>query len=88
MAKRTSLQDATNVEVADDIDDLVSDKRADWRATAAKGRRRQRRYKKRLTQELIRHLDDDAWRGVYETVKAANMWKRRLPIVRPRLPVR
>ena len=61
MAKRISLQDATNVEVADDIDNLVSDKRADWRATTAKGRRRQRQYKKRLTQELIRHLDDDAW---------------------------
>ncbi|MFK7765284.1 MAG: hypothetical protein AB8B62_18620 [Roseobacter sp.] len=59
MAQRTSLRDAANVEVADDIDDLVSDKRAGWRATAAKGRRRQRRYKKRLTQELLRHLDDE-----------------------------
>ncbi|MDG2452963.1 MAG: hypothetical protein P8M63_09025 [Paracoccaceae bacterium] len=59
MARRTSLQDATNIEVADDIDDLVSDKRAGWRATAAKGRRRQRRYKKRLTQELMRHLDEE-----------------------------
>jgi hypothetical protein len=59
MARRTSLQDATNIELADDIDDLVSDKRAGWRATAAKGRRRQRRYKKRLTQELMRHLDEE-----------------------------
>jgi hypothetical protein len=59
MARRTSLQDATNIEVADDIDDLVSDKRAGWRATAAKGRRRQRRYKKRRTQELMRHLDEE-----------------------------
>lgn len=59
MARRTSLQDATNVEVADDIDDLVSDKRAGWRATAAKECRRQRRYKKRLTQELIRHLNEE-----------------------------
>lgn len=58
MAQRTSLKDAANVEVADDIDNLVSDKRAGWRATAAKGRRRQRRYKKRMTQELLRHLDD------------------------------
>jgi hypothetical protein len=46
--------------VANDIDDLVHDKRADWHPTAAKERRRQRRYKKRLTQELIRHLDGDA----------------------------
>lgn len=59
MALRTSLKDAKNVEVADDIDDFVSDKRADWRATAAKGLRRQRRYKKRLTQELLRHLSDE-----------------------------
>jgi len=59
MAQRTSLKDAANVEVADDIEDIVSDKRAGWRATAAKGRRRQRRYKKRLTRELLRHLDDD-----------------------------
>ena len=58
MVQRTSLKDAAKVEVADDIDDLVSDKRAGWRATAAKGRRRQRRYKKRLTQELLRHVDD------------------------------
>ena len=59
MPKRTSLQTAANVEVADDIEELVADKRAGWRATAATGRRRQRRYKKRLTQELLRHLDDE-----------------------------
>lgn len=59
MAQCTSLTDAANVEVADDIDNLVSDKRAGWRATAAKGRRRQRRYKKRMTQEFLRHLDDE-----------------------------
>lgn len=59
MARRTSLKDAANVEVADDIDNLVLDKRAGWRATAAKGRRRQRRYKKRMTQELLRHLDEE-----------------------------
>ncbi|MBM7070200.1 hypothetical protein [Actibacterium sp. 188UL27-1] len=54
MPKRSSPADAEKVEVAQDIDALVFDKRADWRATAAKGRRRQRRYKKRLTQELAR----------------------------------
>jgi hypothetical protein len=58
MALRTSLKDAKNVEVADDIDDFVSDKRADWRATAAKGLRRQRRYKKRLTQGIWRPSGD------------------------------
>jgi len=59
MPKRTSLQTVANVEVANDIEELVSDKRAGWRATAATGRRRQRRYKKRLTHELLRHLDDE-----------------------------
>lgn len=59
MPKRTSLQAAARVEVADDIEELVSDKREGWRATAATGRGRQRRYKKRLTQELLRHLDDE-----------------------------
>ena len=41
MVLRTSLKDAANVEVADGIDKLMSDKRAGWRATTAKGRRRQ-----------------------------------------------
>ncbi|MEM0898509.1 MAG: hypothetical protein AAGI92_00990 [Pseudomonadota bacterium] len=49
MPKRTSPKDARRVEVADDIDAIVSDKREGWRANAAKARRRQRRYKKRLT---------------------------------------
>ncbi|MEL6586769.1 MAG: hypothetical protein AAFY65_11910 [Pseudomonadota bacterium] len=52
--KRTSPSDARRVEVADDLDEIVADKRAGWRATAAKARRRQRRYKKRLTRELVR----------------------------------
>ncbi|MEL6597417.1 MAG: hypothetical protein AAFQ47_15865 [Pseudomonadota bacterium] len=59
MARRSSPKDAARVETADDIDDLVSDKREGWRATPAKARRRQRRYKKRLTQELVRWAEDD-----------------------------
>lgn len=63
MAKRTSPKDARRVETADDLDDIVSDKREGWRASAAKARRRQRRYKKRLTDEVARlaqdgHFDD------------------------------
>lgn len=54
MPKRTSLEDAARVENADDLDEYVRDKREGWRATAAKARRRQRRYKKRMTDEIAR----------------------------------
>ncbi|MCB5228209.1 hypothetical protein JAO78_015470 [Alishewanella sp. 16-MA] len=53
MSKRTSPRDAKHVITADDVDDIVSDKRSNWRASAAKARRRQRRYKRMLTQELL-----------------------------------
>ncbi|WP_425039499.1 hypothetical protein [Primorskyibacter sp. S187A] len=61
MPKRTSLKDAKRVETADDLDDIVQDKREGWRATAAKARRRHRRYSKRLTDEIARlaQHDDD-----------------------------
>ena len=52
MARRTYESDGLNVETADDVDNLVSDKRQGWRSSAAKARRRQRRYKKRLTNEI------------------------------------
>ncbi|MCF6443629.1 hypothetical protein [Nereida sp. MMG025] len=54
MPRRTYEGDAKHVEHAEDLEEMVSDKRAGWRANAAKGRRRQRRYKKRLTKELLR----------------------------------
>ena len=53
MTRRTYERDGKDIESASDVDDLVSDKRAGWRANAAKARRRQRRYKKRLTNEII-----------------------------------
>ena len=56
MARRTYENDGQKVEFAMDVDDLVSDKRAGWRADPARARRRQRRYKKRLTDELL-HSD-------------------------------
>ena len=60
MPRRTYESDARHIETADDLDELVTDKRAGWRANAAKARRRQRRYKKRLTGELLRRgLDED-----------------------------
>ena len=52
MARRTYENDGLNVETADDVDELVADKREGWRANAAKARRGQRRYKKRLTNEI------------------------------------
>ena len=57
MARRTYESDGLGVEIADDVDELVSDKRRGCRANAAKARRRQRRYKKRLTKE-IRYQSD------------------------------
>ncbi len=54
MPKRTSPRDAHHVETADDLEDIVVDKREGWRANASKARRRQRRYKNKLTSEMLR----------------------------------
>ncbi|MEM9880068.1 MAG: hypothetical protein AAF862_12410 [Pseudomonadota bacterium] len=59
MPKRTSLNDADHVEIANDLDALVQDKRAGWRASPAKARRRQRRYMKRMTDQIARLSTDD-----------------------------
>jgi len=59
MPRRTSPKDASRVETADDLEEIVADKRAEWRADPAKARRRQRRYKKRLTDELLSRAQDD-----------------------------
>ena len=60
MAKRTYESDAQYVETVDDLDDIVQDKREGWRQTNTKARRRQRRYKKRLTHELVKRHGWDA----------------------------
>ena len=54
MARRTREADAELVETVDDLEELVQEKRQNWRANSVKARRRQRRYKNRLTQELMR----------------------------------
>ena len=54
MVRRTYESDAAKIEEVGDLDDLVADKRKAWRATSDKPRRRQRRYKKRLTNRLVR----------------------------------
>ena len=55
MVRRTYESDAAKIEDVGDLDDLVADKREAWRATSDKARRRQRRYKKRLTYRLVWH---------------------------------
>lgn len=52
MPRRTHLEDIAYVNDADDLETIVKDKREQWRANNAKARRRQRRYKNKLTQEL------------------------------------
>ena len=54
MVRRTYESDAVKIKSVNDIDELVADKREAWRATSDKARRRQRRYKKRLTNRLVR----------------------------------
>ena len=54
MSRRTYEKAADFVEVASDLETLVADKRISWRASATKARRRQRRYKNRLTYEILK----------------------------------
>ena len=54
MSRRTYESDGHLVVEPQDLDELVKDKREGWRASQAKARRRQRRYKKRLLTELAR----------------------------------
>ncbi|MDZ4843461.1 MAG: hypothetical protein SH859_15150 [Hyphomicrobium aestuarii] len=54
MPKRTSPKDINRVEIAADLDEVVVDKREDWRASDAKARRRQRRYQRLLIRELVK----------------------------------
>ena len=57
MTKRTYEKDAVFIEQADDLEDLVKDKRLNWRSSPSKAIRRQRRYKKRLINELLKNDD-------------------------------
>ncbi len=54
MSKRTYETDAKNIEIARDFEEIVKDKREHWRASITKSRQRQRRYKKRLTKQLLK----------------------------------
>ena len=70
MPRRSSPADAQHIDSAQDLEILVEDKRASWRANGDKARRRQRRYKNLLTAQLLKQpsvimpveddFDDDA----------------------------
>ena len=47
-------EDAEHVKTADDLDDLVHDRRKGCRANSSKPRRRQRECKKRPTYEFLK----------------------------------
>ena len=53
MPRRTYEKSGRKIEKASDLDEAVKDKRAEWRASPSKERRRKRRYEKRLTKELL-----------------------------------
>ena len=53
MSKRTYEKDGLKIEITSDLDELVVDKRERWRANSSKANQRQRRYKKRLTKQII-----------------------------------
>ena len=55
MTRRTYEKDAVFIERADDLEEIVKDKRVNWRSTPTKAIRRQRRYKKRLINELLKY---------------------------------
>ena len=53
MPKRTYENSAYEVSQASDIEKLVNDKREQWRGSTSKANQRQRRYKKRITKQLL-----------------------------------
>ena len=52
--KRTYEKNVFQIEIADDLETLVNDKRSGWRASPSKARRRQRRYKNRIINEICK----------------------------------
>ncbi|MGY6588002.1 MAG: hypothetical protein ACXIUB_06885 [Wenzhouxiangella sp.] len=66
MVRRTYPDDVEQISEAADLENVVKDKRAAWRAGDARARRRQRRYKNLLTRQFQRgglgegHDDDSS----------------------------
>ena len=61
MPKRTYENSAINVSDAADLEILVTDKREHWRASSSKVNQRQRRYKKRITKQLMWIKKEEKW---------------------------
>ena len=57
MSRRTYEKNGAFILFADDLENFVKDKRESWRATPRKARIRQRRYKNRLTKEILSNSD-------------------------------
>jgi len=58
MPKRTQIQDYQQIERADELDNIVQDKRSAKRANKKKAKRRNRHYGKTLLRHLAKDLDD------------------------------
>ncbi len=71
MAKRTYPKEASRIIVAADMEEVVTDKREGWRASDAKARRRQRRYKRLLTQQLVKQGPGDSELGDDDDIDTA-----------------
>lgn len=54
MVKRTYEDNAKFINEANDLDNYIVDKRVYWRASPSKAIRRNRRYQKRLINQIIR----------------------------------
>jgi len=60
MARRTNMEDYDKVQKAEDLDRIVRDKREQKRATKQKAKQRNRRYGKRMLNQLRQFgMDDD-----------------------------
>ncbi len=55
MTRRTYESDGFLIERPEDLENIVKDKREIWRSNPSKALRRQRRYKKRLLNELLKY---------------------------------
>jgi uncharacterized protein (DUF2336 family) len=57
--KRTQIDDYKKIENADDLEEVVKDKRTAKRANKKKARRRNRHYNKNLLRHLTDHYDQE-----------------------------
>ncbi len=58
--EKNVTDDASRINVAADLEGVVPDQRKSCRAFDANARRRQRRYKRLLTQQMVKFVGDEA----------------------------